>query len=92
MVNPDDIGGILMWLKEDELNRVPLPIKTDLEFDIFLNTTDCSTLSTKQLVQAFKIADYLNSSTKMDLFGRALAKLIESSSYDEIKQIATYFE
>lgn len=90
-VNPDDIGGILTWLKEDQLDCVPLPIQTDLDFNLFLNTTDCTALTHKQLVQAFKIAHYLNSLSKMELFGKAIARIIESSSYDEIKQMSTYF-
>lgn len=91
-INPDDIGGVLSWLKEDDMNSVPLPIKSHIDFDIFLHTKDCSELSTHQIVSAFKIAHYLNSQAKMELFGRALAKRIESSSYEEIRDISKYFE
>lgn len=91
-VNPDDIGGVLSWLREDQYNSVELPIKTDIDFALFLNTTDCSILSTKQLVSAFKIAHYLNSQPKMELFGKALAKIIEGSTYDEIRQLSSYFD
>lgn len=91
-VNPDDIGGVLAWMSEENLDSVHLPIETDLDFETFLYETDCSNLSILNLVVAFKIADFLNSKPKMEFFGRALAKVIETSSYDQIREISKCFE
>jgi hypothetical protein len=93
-VNPDHVGGILIEMFEESLCQVKLPSQVKKEyFDIFIqsNHDHIDLICTKDIVEVYKIAHYLNSEQKMKIFGKEIARRLQLSTYNGIKEILGYF-
>ncbi len=90
-LNAKQLGGVLLTLEEEKFTKVNMSYLDSHLFNIFVNATDLVNIPTKDIVAAFKIADYLNAEPKMKLFGKEIARRIQISTYNGIKQIYSYF-
>jgi hypothetical protein len=90
-INTKEFGGILFNMEEEKYTKVNMShLDSDL-FNIFANATDLVDIPTKDIVSAFKLADYLNAEPKMIVFGKEIARRIQLSTYNGIKHIYNYF-
>ncbi len=83
--------GILLDLQKDGFEEIDLSAHVDPKaFDDCINKRTSSNC-TKDIVAAFKVADYLHSKEHMELFGKEIASRIQQSTYNGIKIILNYF-
>lgn len=90
-LNAQHLGGVLLSLEEEKFTKVNMSYLDSYLFNIFANATDLVDIPTKEIVAVFKIADYLNAEPKMKIFGKEIARRIQISTYNGIKQIYSYF-
>lgn len=87
-----EMGAILKELYDEGYFNINLTNFIDVEhFELYL-LKDTVLLSLEQIIDAFKIAHYLNSKKKMQLFGTEIASRIKCASYKDINQIINYLE
>lgn len=91
-INPDDFGGILKDMFEENYKTVDLSHLNSRHFDLMLTLTSTEFIDIKDLVAIFKIAFYLNIESKMKLFGKEIANKISNGNIKYIKEIVGYFD
>lgn len=87
--DPGETGGLLQEMASEGFKEVDASHLEPEHIDAF--TRDPRSLTTEELVSAFKVAYFLQAS-KANEIGKELAARMENFTYDEIRQMSAYFD